>query len=294
MAQFKGVYVAIVTPFTDSYEVDYSALKEHVDWLISEKVDGIAPCGSVGEYASLTSEERKQVIETVVNTANGRVPVIVGTGAPTTKEVVEWARFAKSVGASGLMALPPTVYNPTKEEVKAHYKALNSVGLPIIAYNNPYDYKVDLTPDLLAEMSDLDNLIGVKEFSQDVRRVHEILEKTDLEVLVGCDDLALEGAIAGATGWIAGFTNSFPRESVKLFELSVQERVKEALEIYRPMLPLFRYDAKPELVQAIKYSLQLAGKPVGPTRAPRLPLSEEVYNLIKAAHEKAEQTRSLV
>ncbi len=287
MAKFEGVYVAVITPFTDLYEVDYNALREHVDWLINEGVHGVIPAGSVGEYASLSPEERAKVVETVIDAVGGRVPVVVGTGAPSTDQVVRWAQHAKKSGAAGLMALPPINYNPTKKEIIAHYDALNSVGLPIIAYNNPHDYKVDLTPDLLVELSQFDQVIGVKEFSGDIRRVHDILENTDLEVLIGVDDLAMEGPIAGATGWISGFSNSFPRETVKLFELAVQGKVQEALEIYRPIIPLMHYDAMPQLVQAIKYSVELAGKTAGPTRPPRLPLSDEEYQKIKAAHEKA-------
>lgn len=294
MAKFEGVYVAVITPFKDSYEVDYNALVEHVDWMIQEGVHGVIPAGSVGEYASLTPEERAKVVETVVEAAGGRVPVIVGTGAPSTVQAVGWAQHAKDVGAAGIMALPPINYNPTKKEIIAHYDALNSVGIPIIAYNNPHDYKTDLTPDLLVELSQLDNVIGVKEFSGDIRRVHDILEKTDLEVLIGVDDLAMEGPIAGATGWISGFANSLPKECVKVFELSIQGKVKEALEIYRPLLPLMHYDAMPQLVQAIKYSVELVGKPAGPTRPPRLPLSAEEYQMVKKAHEKAVTVSTLV
>lgn len=287
MAQFKGVYVAVVTPFTDDFVVNYGALSHHVDWLINEGVHGIIPTGSVGEYASLYPEERKKVVETIIEAVNGRVPVIVGTGAPTTDQVVGWARHAKESGASGLMALPPINYNPTKQEIVAHYKALDEVGLPIIAYNNPHDYKVDLTPDLLAELSVFENLVAVKEFSGDIRRVHTILENTDLEVLIGVDDLAMEGPLVGATGWISGFSNTLPRETVKLFELASLGKIKEALEIYRPLLPLMHYDANPQLVQAIKYSLELAGRPVGPTRPPRLPFNEAERQKVQEAYEKA-------
>jgi 1-pyrroline-4-hydroxy-2-carboxylate deaminase len=287
MAKFTGVYVAIVTPFTESFEVDYPRLEEHVEWLISEGVHGIIPAGSVGEYASLSADERAKVVETVVAVANGRVSVVVGTGAPATSQAVGWASHAKSVGAHGIMALPPINYNPTKAEVFAHYQALSDVGIPIIAYNNPHDYKVDLTPDLLKELSSIENVVAVKEFSGDIRRVHDILTKTDLEVLIGVDDLAMEGPIAGATGWIAGFPNAFPKEGVRLFELASEGRVKEALEIYRPLLPLYHYDAKPQLVQAIKYTMELAGRPVGPTRPPRLPLSKEELQLIQEAYDQA-------
>lgn len=287
MAKFEGVYVALVTPFTESYEVDYTRLHELCDWMITQGVHGLVPCGSLGEYASLTVEERAKVVETVVAAAKDRVPVVVGSGAPSTQQAVGWVRQAKEAGAAGIMALPPINYRPLENEVIAHYEALASVGLPIIAYNNPHDYKVDLTPDLLAKLSKIDNIVGVKEFSGDVRRVHEILAKTDLEVMIGVDDLAMEGPLLGATGWIAGVPNALPKEGVELFRLSREGKLNEAMELYRRLLPLFHYDASPQLVQSIKYMMELAGFPVGPTRPPRLPLSSEYYAGIKEAYDFA-------
>jgi len=275
MARFPGVYAAIVTPFTESYEVDYKRLHEHVDWLIQEGVHGIIPTGSLGEYAVLSNEERARVIEVTIEAAAGRAPVVVGAAAPATRTVVELVQFSKEKGAAGVMALPPINYKSSLREVIAHYEAVSSVGLPVIVYNNPRDYPVDLTVDVLKELSRIENVVAVKEFSGDVRRVYDIVRETDLEVLIGIDDLGLEGAIAGATGWIAGFVNAFPKESVELFELARQGNVTEAMKIYRYFLPLLHLDADPMLVQYIKYTMELIGKPAGPARPPRLPLTEE-------------------
>lgn len=283
MTTFPGVHVAIVTPFDQENEIDYGKLREHADWLIENGVHGLIPSGSVGEYASLTNQERGKVVETLIDVANGRVPVAVGTGAPSTREVIHWANFAKESGAKGLMSLPPINYRPTRGEVIAHYKELSKVGLPIIAYNNPHDYAVDLTPDLLAEIGQFDNIVAVKEFSGDLRRIPAILDQTDLEVLVGVDDLSMEGLIAGATGWIAGLTNALPKESVRLYDLVKDGKLEEARTLYYDLLPLFHYDAKPQLVQAIKYSMELAGREAGPTRAPRLPLEDSVLAEVKDA-----------
>ncbi|SDI06278.1 dihydrodipicolinate synthase family protein [Alteribacillus bidgolensis] len=282
MAYFNGVYVAIVTPFTQEYEVDYQRLTKLCDWLIEEGVDGLIPGGSLGEYATLAPQERAQVVETVIEAANGRVPVLAGTGAPSTKQVVEWASHAKRAGADGIMALPPINYNPLKHEIIAHYEELSKVGLPVIAYNNPHDYPTDLTPALLKEISVFDNIVGVKEFSGDVRRVHDILEQTNLEVMIGVDDLAFEGALAGATGWISGVPNALPKEGSSLFQYGRVGDMKNGLPLYRKLLPLFHYDAKPQLVQSIKYMMNLAGQDCGPTRPPRLPLPDEMYKDIKA------------
>lgn len=289
MAKFNGVFVALVTPFTEDYQVDYDRLTALCNWLIEEGVDGLVPGGSLGEYATLTVEERKKLIETVIKAADGRVPVVVGSGAPSTAQAVQWVQHAKDNGAAGIMALPPINYKPLENEIIEHYKALAEVGLPIIAYNNPKDYPTDLTPSLLAKISKFENVVGVKEFSGDVRRIKEILDKTDLEVMVGVDDLALEGALAGATGWISGVPNALPKEGVELFKLGREGKVKEAQELYKHLLPLFRYDANPQLVQSIKYMMELAGKPVGPTRPPRLPLSTEEYQKIQEAFTYSQQ-----
>jgi 4-hydroxy-tetrahydrodipicolinate synthase len=284
MAQFPGIYVALITPFTESGEVDYPRLREHVDWMISEGIHGLVPTGSCGEYAALSDQERAQVVETIIRTAAGRVPVVVGTAAPSTAKAVGWANHAKEAGAAGLMLLPPINYRPSRREVVAWYGALSRVGPPIIAYNNPFDTSTDLTPDLLAEIAQFEQVVAVKEFSGDVRRIPQILAETRLEVLAGADDVVLESLFAGATGWIAGLTNILPRESVQLFELGRAGKVTEANELYRRLLPLFRFDAQPNFVQAIKYCFELMGKPVGTTRAPRLPLDEVTRSKVEAAY----------
>ncbi|MFD0671412.1 dihydrodipicolinate synthase family protein [Cohnella sp. GCM10027633] len=289
MNRFAGVYVAIVTPFGSDQELDIPRLQEHVDWLIQEGVDGIVPTGSVGEYASLSPEDRATVVEAVIAVAAGRVPVVVGTAAPSTKMAVHWARHAKQAGAAGIMALPPINYKPTEAEVIAHYEALSAVGIPIIAYNNPHDYPTDLKPELLKKLSRIENVVAVKEFSGDIRRIHDIRRLTDLEIMVGVDDLAMEGGLLGASGWIAGLTNVLPAASVRMFKLAQQGKLDESLAIYRKLIPLFHWDANPRLVQAIKYGLELAGRPMGDARAPRLPLTEEEKADIRQAYDYATQ-----
>ncbi|UFT98828.1 4-hydroxy-tetrahydrodipicolinate synthase [Radiobacillus kanasensis] len=283
MTKFNGVHVALVTPMKKDYSVDFTRLTEICNWLIDEGVDGLVPAGSLGEYATLSHEERAKVVETVIEASNNRVPVIVGTGAAATQDVIYWAKHAKDNGAAGIMALPPINYNPLENEVIYHYKQLSNVGIPIIAYNNPRDYATDLTPDLLARLSKIENVVAVKEFSGDIRRVHDIIEKTDLEVLIGVDDLGMEGPLSGATGWISGVPNALPKEGIELFNLARAGKIEEALPLYRRLLPLFHFDAQPQLVQAIKYMMELAEQPAGPTRPPRLPLTNEEYIDIKNA-----------
>lgn len=284
MEKLEGVYVAIITPFNeDTTHVNYERLHQHTTWLVDKGVNGIVPCGTCGEYAQLSNDERTKVVETVVQACAGRVPVIVGVAAPTTGEAVRWAQQAKAVGATGVMALPPISYKPKWKEVVTYYQALSDVGLPIVIYNNTHDNATDLTPDLLAELESIENIVAVKEFSGDIRRIPEIQETTGLQVLAGADDLALEGLLAGAYGWIAGLANAIPEECVEMYALVKQGKIAEATRIYRKILPLMRWDSTPRLVQAIKYAMELVGQPVGHTRAPRLPLDDED----RAAIEKA-------
>lgn len=190
------------------------------------------------------------------------------------------------------MALPPINYNPTRREVVTYYQAISEVGLPIAAYNNPYDTVTDLTPEFLAELSKIENFVAVKDFSGDVRRIAEIRELCHLEILAGVDDLALEGFLAGATGCIAGFANALPKETVEIYDLAWAGKLEEAWTLYRRMLPLLRYDSMPPLVQAIKYAMELAGVPAGQTRPPRLPLEEEERREVQEAFAHFGATRA--
>jgi 4-hydroxy-tetrahydrodipicolinate synthase len=280
---FEGVYVAVATPFTGEFEVDYQRLAEHATWLISQGVDGLIPAGTCGEYAVLSDEERAAVVETVLKVARGKVPVVVGVSAPSLRQVVRWAEHARSHGADGVMALPPILYRPTWDETYAYFQALDRVGLPIVVYNNPHDTAVDLTPERLAELESLPNLKAVKEFSGDVRRIVQILEQTSLEVIAGVDDLLVESVAAGATGWIAGMANIVPAQSVEVFRLAREGRLQEAWPLYRKLLPIFRYDSTPRLVQAIKYGMEVIGRPLGQTRPPRLALSPEDRDAMRGA-----------
>ena len=280
MTRFPGVYVATVTPFTPENTIDYDALRAHVEWLLDHGVHGIVASGSCAEYAALSDDERKAAVETIAQTCTGRAALIVGTGASSTEKAVMWAEHAAKAGAVGIMALPPSAYRPSHRELLAWYGALDRVGLPIIAYNNPFDTTSDLVPELLVELARLEHLVAVKEYSGDVRRVARIRELTDLEVMVGCDDLLLEGILAGATGWIAGLTNALPAESMELYRLAIAGDLVPARGLYGKLLPLFRFDSQPIFVQAIKEAMRIIGRPMGATRGPRLPLESRDAQLV--------------
>jgi 4-hydroxy-tetrahydrodipicolinate synthase len=292
--RFSAVLAATTTPFTADGRVDIDRYAEHCSWLVDAGVGGIVPNGSLGEYENLTDTERRELVTTAVRAVAGRAPVVPGVSGRGADEAVRWAREAAAAGATGVMCLPPTSHAPTAEEVVAHFSAVAAVGLPVIVYNNPFSTRVDLTPPLLARLAEVEHIVAVKEFSQDVRRVAQIRELApSLEVLVGCDDLLAEGVLMGATGWIAGFVNAIPEPSVRLFDLCVAGKWVEALPLYRALLPALRYDAEPRFVQAIKLGQDEAGRYGGPTRLPRLPLSaaeqETVRRHVRAAITAAAQ-----
>lgn len=271
--RFPGVLAATTTPFTADGQLHAGLFAEHCTWLIDEGVQGLVPVGSLGEYETLTEPEREQVVTTAILAARGRALVVPGVSGRSAAEAMRWAEQARVAGADAVMCLPPTSHAPTDDEVVAHFAAVAEVGMPVIAYNNPFSTRVDLTPPLLARLAQVEGVVAVKEFSQDVRRIARILEVApSLEVLVGCDDLLAEGMLMGATGWIAGFVNALPAASVRLFELCRAGRWEEAVPLYRAMLPALRWDADPAFVQAIKIAQDEVGRYAGPVRLPRLPL----------------------
>ncbi|MEV0890860.1 dihydrodipicolinate synthase family protein [Promicromonospora sp. NPDC050262] len=278
-----GVIVATTLAFTPDESapaglaVDYDKFAAHCEFLIDNGCRGVGPNGSLGEYSSLTDDERRKVIQTAVQAVGGRGLVVAGVHGVGSHQAKHWAELAAEDGADGVLLLPPTIYRANRSEVIAHYAAVNEVGLPIMIYNNPIDTKVDLTPSILAELAQLENVVAVKEFSGDVRRVLEIKELApDLDVIAGADDLLFESLVAGAVGWFAGYPNAFPREAVEIYTLVTEGKIDEARELYRHLVPVFRWDSRTEFVQAIKLSIDMAGQSYGgPTRPPRGPLSAE-------------------
>ncbi|MFC0546581.1 dihydrodipicolinate synthase family protein [Kutzneria chonburiensis] len=272
---FDGVVVATALPYHDDLSVDYDRYAEHCRWLIDNGCHGIGPNGSLGEYSSLTDEERRRVAKTAIDTVGDDGIVVVGVHAPGSHQARRWAELAAEDGADGLLCLPPTMYRANESEVVNHFAAVAEVGLPVMVYNNPFDTKVDLTPKLLAEIAQLDNVLAVKEFSGDVRRVLEIREQApELAVIAGADDVLLEAVLMGATGWFAGFPNAYPAESVELFNLAKAGRLEEARKLYERLVAVFRWDSRTEFVQAIKYVMDKIGRYGGPCRPPRGPLTE--------------------
>jgi 1-pyrroline-4-hydroxy-2-carboxylate deaminase len=288
---WHGVHVATALPFHDDLSVDYDAYAEHVRFLAAGGCDGVAPNGSLGEYQTLTDEERARVVETAVQAAPDGFGVMPGVAAYGALEARRWAEQAAAAGATSLLLLPPNAYRAERAAVVEHYREVAKVGLPVVAYNNPIDTKFDLTPELLAELFDEGTIVGVKEFTGDVRRAYEIAELAPgLDLIVGSDDVLLELGVAGAVGWVAGYPNALPQASLALYELVTSgdlADLERALPIYRDLHPLLRWDSKTEFVQAIKLSMDVAGRKGGVCRPPRSPLPEAVAARVIADTEAA-------
>ncbi len=274
----SGVHVALTTPFDPaSGALDLDALETHAAWLIDNGIDGLVPNGSLGEYESMDRDERRAVVETVARVTKGRAKLIVGVSGPNWRIAGDHTRHAAEVGADAVMLLPPTNHLPTVPELVDHYRSVAQHGVPVVVYNNPFSTRIDLTPDLIGRLGELDGITAVKEFSGDVRRISGIAETAPhLELLCGADDLALESALMGATGWIGGFTGALPRETVRVFELGRLGDLVGALPLYRALLPLLRWDSGPRFVEAIKHTIDLLGLTAGgPPRPPRRTLEPE-------------------
>ncbi|MFI1470442.1 dihydrodipicolinate synthase family protein [Streptomyces wuyuanensis] len=285
---WHGIMVATALPLRDDLSVDYDAYAAHVAWLVENGCDGVVPNGSLGEYQTLTDDERARVVRTAVEAAGDGNRVMPGVSAYGSAEARRWADQAAEAGAGSVLLLPPNAYRADPNTVTAHYAEAARSGLPVVAYNNPHDTRTDLTPELLARLHGEQSIVAVKEFSGDVRRAYEIAELAPgLDLLIGADDVLLELALAGAVGWIAGYPNALPSTCATLYRAAVAGDLGTALPLYKSLHPLLRWDSKTEFVQAIKLSMDLAGRPGGPTRPPRSPLTGEQESAVRAATEKA-------
>jgi 4-hydroxy-tetrahydrodipicolinate synthase len=297
--KLDGVIVATALPYAEDASApaglrpDLEKYAEHCRWLIDNGCRGVGPNGSLGEYSSLTDDERRAVARTAIEAVGGDGVVVVGVHGVGAHQARGWAEKAAEDGADGVLCLPPTMYRANRGEVIHHFTEVAKAGLPVMVYNNPIDTKVDLTPDLLAEIAQIENVVAVKEFSGDVRRILEIREVApDLAVIAGADDLTLEALLMGASGWFAGFPNVFPKESVRLFDLAVQGKLDEARALYEPLVAAFRWDSRTEFVQAIKYGMDYVGRYGGPCRPPRGPLVPEHIAQLEQDMKKAVESVS--
>jgi dihydrodipicolinate synthase/N-acetylneuraminate lyase len=275
---WAGVFSAITTPFASDLSVDHAFLRGHASWLVDEGCTGIVALGSLGESATLSFDEKAEILESCRIGVGDRAPVVAGIAGLSTSECVALARRAAAVGCDGLMVLPPYVYRGDWRETEAHFSAvIEATSLSCMLYNNPIAYGTDVSAEQLSELASHDNLHAVKESSGDVRRVTAVLERlgSRLNVFAGLDDMIVESAAMGAAGWIAGLVNALPAESVRLFDLARAGDWAEARALYDWFLPLLRLDTLPKFVQLIKLVQDEVGRGAARVRPPRLELVGE-------------------
>lgn len=288
-SMWTGVFPAVTTQFKGDQSLDLEATRRHIDVLIQSGCRGLVMLGTVGENTSLAADEKRKVLRAAKEAASARVPVLSGVAEYTTALAGAFARDCEDIGIDGLMVLPAMVYKSDPRETLTHYRSVARASrLPIMVYNNPVSYSVDITPEMFAELADEDTVVAIKESSENVRRLTDITNLTGgrYTLFSGVDDLVLESVLLGAVGWVAGLVNAFPRESVELFEWAIAGRWDDARAYYRWLMPIFHLDTSPKLVQYIKLGQQVMGLGSEVTRAPRLVLEGEERARIIALFEK--------
>lgn len=282
---WKGVMPAVTTKFTNEDTLDLDMFEVNINAQLEAGVHGIILGGTLGEASTLSDTEKRILVKKTVDIVNGRVPVIMNIAEQTTKNAIEAAAKAKEDGALGLMMLPPMRYKAGDRETVIYFKEVaKSTDLPIMVYNNPVDYKIEVTLDMFEELLEMDNIQAVKESTRDISNITRIKNKfgNRLKILSGVDTLALESLLMGADGWVAGLVDAFPAETVAIYELQKAGRIQEALEVYRWFLPLLELDINAKLVQNIKLAEVATGIGTENVRAPRLPLvGEERKNVLR-------------
>ena len=273
---WQGVYPAATTQFTESLAIDHDATQKVQSALVDDGVDGLIILGTCGENNSLEADEKLAVLKGAVEAVGGRVPLVAGVSEFTTSRAIEYARAAEAIGMDALMLLPCMVYVPKVEELEAHFRAVaEATSLPIMLYNNPPAYRVNVDFDTLARLENVPNIVAIKESAPDPRRFTDLINRFGdrYTVMAGLDDVALEGLMLGASGWVSGLTSAFPRESVALVAAQRRGDYAEALRIYRWFMPLLHLDAEHDLVQSIKLAEQIMGRGSERVRMPRMPLT---------------------
>jgi 1-pyrroline-4-hydroxy-2-carboxylate deaminase len=287
---WQGVFPAATTQFKSDESLDLPATLAHLDAMIEAGIDGLIMLGTVGENCSLEAAEKRTILKAAVDHVGGRVPVLSGVAEYTTSLACRFAADALKAGVDGLMVLPGMVYKSDTRETITHFRAVaNATELPIMVYNNPVSYSVDLKPEAFIELADEPTLVAIKESSEDPRRITDLRNAVgDRYILfAGVDDLILESIVLGVSGWVSGLVNAFPRENRLLWDLAAAGRFEEAREVYRWYTPLLHLDTHPKLVQYIKLANAECGYGTEMVRAPRLTLEgaerEQILGVIRKA-----------
>ncbi|MEQ8577423.1 MAG: dihydrodipicolinate synthase family protein [Balneola sp.] len=275
---WNGVYPAVTTPFFENEELDLKTFQHNIEAQINAGVDGIIIGGSLGESSTLTHDERIELLKASIEQSKGRVPTLVNIAEGSTKTAIELAQRSEKEGADGLMVLPPMMYKPTDEETVSHFISFaESTSLPILLYNNPVDYKIEITLDMFEKFLPYKNIQAVKESTRDISNVTRLKNRFGdrFKILCGVDTLAMEELLMGADGWVAGLVDAFPAETVAIYRLVKAGRIDEALDIYRWFLPILELDISPQLVQNIKLAQVYTKLGTEHVRAPRKKLIGE-------------------
>ncbi|ESQ84047.1 dihydrodipicolinate synthase [Asticcacaulis sp. AC466] len=291
---WQGVFPAVTTQFNEDFSINVADTQRVVDDLINDGVTGIIAMGTCGENNSLTADEKRVLLKAIVEVVNKRVPVVTGVSELTTTLAIAWVKDAEALGADGLMLLPAMVYVPKTAELVEHFtQVANATSLPIMLYNNPTAYRVAITNEALEALRPVKNIVAVKESTADTRRFTDMYNAFGdrYTVFAGLDDVAFEGLLLGAQGWVSGLTSAFPHESVMLVKALKAGDIDTAREIYRWFLPLLHLDAEHDLVQSIKLAEQIMGRGSERVRMPRMPLTGARRAEVTAMVEKAAATR---
>jgi len=292
--RWQGVFPAVTTQLKKGQSLDLEATAHHLEVLIDSGVSGLVMLGSLGENQQLKPEEKRRVMTMAIEAAAGRVPVLSGVIENSTVAAIDYARDMERMRADGLLLLPAMVYRADARETMTHYRDVaGATALPIICYNNPLAYNIDITPEMFAELVDVKNFVGIKESSGDVRRITDLRNATGdrYALFCGVDDLVLESVVLGATGWIAGMGLAFPRENQYFWELATAGDYETARRLYAWFTPLLHLDTPVKFVQYIKLAIQEAGLGAEWVRAPRLPLVGEERERILAIIHRGLETR---
>jgi 4-hydroxy-tetrahydrodipicolinate synthase len=291
---WSGVFPAATTQFATDLSIDYAATQKVQDALVRDGVHGLIIMGTVGENNSLEADEKRAVLKGAVEAVDKRVPVIAGVSELDTRRACAFARDAEKIGADGLMVLPAMVYVPSEEELVAHFREVaKAVSLPIMLYNNPPAYRVSIGLEAIKQLADIPNIVCLKESAPDTRRFTDLFNAVGDKIMLfaGLDDVALEGLMLGAKGWVSGLTNAFPKESLALYEAARRGEMETARAIYRWFMPLLHLDAEHDLVQSIKLAEQIMGRGSERVRPPRYPLTGARRAEVSALVEQAAATR---
>jgi 4-hydroxy-tetrahydrodipicolinate synthase len=287
---WHGVFPAITTQFHGDQSLNIEATARHLEAMIDAGIHGVVLLGTVGENTALEYEEKLTVVREMIAAARGRIPVLTGVAEYTTALGCRFARDVERLGIDGLMVLPGMVYKSDERETIAHFRAIaGATGLPIMIYNNPVSYGVDVPPHAFAQLTDVKNIVAIKESSENVRRITDLVNTVGDRFILfaGVDDLVLESVLLGAQGWISGLVNAFPHENRALWDFATAGRWDEARALYRWYTPLLHLDTRVKLVQCIKLAMAETGLGSEMVRAPRLPLAgaerEEVLGMIRHA-----------